>query len=94
MEDPYNYYGIGWGYWPWTGGGGHGRGFGGRGWGRGRRGGGGMGWGAAASPADAGPVRAQDEASVRRRIQALKEELDTWRKRLSGQSRSGESGQQ
>jgi len=86
MEDPYQYYGIGWGYSPWPEDGGRrrsgGRGSGrGRGLGRGRTGAGG--------PAGSGGGVRQQETFLMRRIDELMAALDRVKELLSKHSPDG-----
>jgi len=79
MEDPYQYYGIGWGYSPWPeGGGGRGRG---RGWGRGR----GLGRGRRGAGGPPGPDVGgrQRETFLMRRMDELAAALDKVKELLS-----------
>lgn len=79
MEDPYQYYGIGWGYSPWPENGGRGRGAGrGRGFGRGRRGAWGLG-----GPDGGGR---QQESFLMRRMDELMAALDRVKELLSKHS--------
>ena len=82
MEDPYQYWGIGWGYSPWGDGGGRrfrggGRGRG-RGFGRGRR--------AVQDPTGLGDTAPQQEDFLTRQMEALTAALDRVKELLSRHS--------
>jgi len=82
MEDPYQYWGIGWGYCPWDDGGGRrfrggGRGRG-RGFGRGRR--------AMQDPTGLGTTAPQQENFLMRQMEALTAALDRVKELLSKHS--------
>jgi len=79
VEDPYQYYGVGWGYWPWGDDGGHrfrgDRGARGRGF---RRSG-----GAIEDPANPDGMSHLQETFLLRRMAALTSQLDSLQKLLS-----------
>ena len=79
MEDPYQYYGIGWGYSPWPEGGG-GRRFRNRGSGRGR------GFGRAGGPVGPDAGGRQQESFLMRRMDELTAALDKVKELLSKHS--------
>jgi hypothetical protein len=90
MEDPYQYYGVGWGYWPWDDGGesregGRSRRFGAgrRSRGRGFR----MGKKGTQNPTGSDGTRRMRETFLRRRLEALAAELDRVKALLSECSR-------
>ena len=90
VADPYHDCGLGWGYWPRAGG--QGRRSGGRGWGRSRS-------SARATreeedSAGADTTRSQQRAFLRRRMKALKEELDRVEALLSEYSRDNPKDQE
>ena len=91
MEDPYNYWGLGWGYWPWGGGGA--TPFAGRGQGGGRRRRRGVGQGQGRGPGRAGrpseELTSPDVAPgqlgdvLRHHVAALRAELDRVKKLIA-----------
>ena len=90
MEDPYQYYGIGWGYSPWPEAGSGGR-FGGRGWGRGRGRGGGLGRGRRGAGGPVGPDAGgrEQESFLMRRMDELMAALDRVKDLLSKHGPAG-----
>jgi hypothetical protein len=81
VEDPYQYYGVGWGYWPWADDGGHGF----RGGRRGRGRGFGRSGRAIEDPATPDGTSHLQETLLIRRMEALTAQLDDLKKLLTKQ---------